>query len=235
MSKTVVIDFGHGLPDPGAVKYGQEYQYAASIGREVAKRLPSGVKVVYTRTTNNALDPNKGKDLNARCSVANRANADLFVSIHLNASTGTASGYETLVYSPNKEATAVHAEIKKVLDKHDLKDRGIKTRADVRVLNGTNMPALLLECLFIDNKSDMEKINNQAFFEEFCQAIADGICKAVGIEPQTKAVVKTAATTTPGTYRVFTGTFSTKESAEEAAAKIKAQFGFEMKIRDESK
>uniref|UniRef100_UPI00193B7C99 N-acetylmuramoyl-L-alanine amidase n=1 Tax=Bacillus sp. REN10 TaxID=2782541 RepID=UPI00193B7C99 len=163
MVKVVVIDFGHGFPDPGAVKYGQEYKYARQIGVEVAKRLPESIKVIYTRTSDKALDTNKGRDLNIRCNIANNARANLFVSIHLNAGGGT--GYETLVYSPCKEGDTLHAEVAKVLPKHDLKDRGIKSRKDVRVLNGTQMPALLLECLFIDNKADMDKLNNQSFFK----------------------------------------------------------------------
>uniref|UniRef100_UPI00193AFEF4 N-acetylmuramoyl-L-alanine amidase n=1 Tax=Bacillus sp. REN10 TaxID=2782541 RepID=UPI00193AFEF4 len=163
MSKVVVIDFGHGLPDPGAVKYGQEYQYAALIGKEVEKRLPTSIKVIHTRTSDKALSNDKGADLNRRCDIANKNKADLFISIHLNAGGGT--GYETLVYSPCKEGDTVHTEVAKILRKHGIKDRGIKSRKDVRVLNGTQMPALLLECLFIDNKADMDKLNNQSFFK----------------------------------------------------------------------
>ncbi|OKL36982.1 N-acetylmuramoyl-L-alanine amidase [Domibacillus mangrovi] len=184
MSKeiVVVIDFGHGLPDPGAVKYGQEYQYAATIGREIAKRLPKGVKVVFTRTTDKALNSDKSRDLTARCAVSNKTGAKLFISIHLNAGGGT--GYETLVYSPNKEANIVHAEIKKVLDEYKVKDRGIKKRPDLAVLRGTKATALLLEMAFIDNKEDMNLINNQMYLNALCQATADGIAKAIGVTPK---------------------------------------------------
>ncbi|MGG3448613.1 N-acetylmuramoyl-L-alanine amidase [Domibacillus aminovorans] len=188
----VVIDFGHGLPDPGAVKYGQEYQYAASIGREIAKRLPDNVKVIFTRTSDKALNEDKGLDLAARCAISNKSGAKLFVSIHLNAGGGT--GYETLVYSPNKEANIVHAEIKKVLDKYGVKDRGIKNRSDLAVLKGTKATALLLEMAFIDNKNDMDLLNNQTYFNALCQATADGICKAVGVTPKSVTGSSTVAT-----------------------------------------
>ncbi|WP_082860544.1 N-acetylmuramoyl-L-alanine amidase [Domibacillus aminovorans] len=55
---------------------------------------------------------------------------------------------------------------------------------NVAVLHGTKAKALLLECLFVDNKGDMDKLNGQAFFAEFCRAIADGIAKAVGVTPK---------------------------------------------------
>ncbi|MGG3450167.1 N-acetylmuramoyl-L-alanine amidase [Domibacillus aminovorans] len=223
----VVIDFGHGLPDPGAVKYGQEYQYAASIGREIAKRLPDNVKIVFTRTSDKALSKDKSRDLAARCAVSNEAGAKLFVSIHLNAGGGT--GYETLVYSPNEEANIVHAEIKKVLDKYGVTDRKIKVRKDLAVLNGTKATALLLEMAFIDNKKDMELLNNQEYFSTLCQATADGIAKSVGVAPKSAK----AATITLGKYRIFTGVFDSKESAEEAAALIKEKVGLNPFIRKE--
>ncbi|OAH53914.1 hypothetical protein AWH48_11640 [Domibacillus aminovorans] len=229
MSKeiVVVIDFGHGLPDPGAVKYGQEYQYAASIGREIAKRLPDNVKVIFTRTSDKALNEDKGQDLAARCAISNKSGATIFVSIHLNAGGGT--GYETLVYSPNEEANIVHEEIKKVLDQYGITDRKIKVRKDLAVLKGTNATALLLEMGFIDNKKDMELLNNQTYFNALCQATADGIAKAVGVASKTTK----AAATIPGKYRVFTGVFDSKESAEEAAALIKEKVGLNPFIRKE--
>ncbi|OCA85213.1 N-acetylmuramoyl-L-alanine amidase [Pseudobacillus wudalianchiensis] len=179
MEKILVLDFGHGLPDPGAVKYVKEYEWTMKIGKEVAKRLPIDIKVIYTRTTDKALDPNKSADLNARCSIANQSKADLFVSIHLNAGGGT--GYETLVYSPNKAGNIIHAEIAEVLVKYGVKDRGIKIRPDIRVLKGTKAPALLLECLFVDSAADVEKLKDIGFFNDFCQAIANGIAKFLGV------------------------------------------------------
>ncbi|MED0665690.1 N-acetylmuramoyl-L-alanine amidase [Bacillus badius] len=179
MIKILVLDFGHGLPDPGAVKYVKEYEWAMKIGKEVARRLPAGIKVVYTRTTDKALNSNKNTDLNKRCFVANQANADLFVSFHLNAGGGT--GYETLVHSPSSAGNIVHGEIAKVIAKYGVKDRGIKVRPDVRVLNGTKSAALLLECLFVDSAADVAKLKDANFFGDFCQAIANGIAKYLGV------------------------------------------------------
>lgn len=230
MTITVVLDAGHGGNDPGAVGYGQEYVYALEIAREVSKRLPSSIRVVMTRNGPNALNSDKNRDLKARCALSNKEDADLFVSIHLNAFNKMASGYETLVYSSTEQDKIVHAEISKVIKKHGLIDRGIKPRGNVYVLKGTTAKAMLLECLFVDNKADMDKLNNQAFFHEFCQAIADGIAKAVGVEPKSTK----AATVTPGKFRVVTGTFSTKEAAEEAKDAIAKTVGFNPTVREEA-
>ncbi|WP_338749756.1 N-acetylmuramoyl-L-alanine amidase [Bacillus sp. FJAT-52991] len=180
---TVVIDFGHGYPpDVGAVGQGlQEYKMARQIGEEVIKRLPSNIKVILTRKGDSGLRTKKSEDLNARCAVANNAGADLFVSIHLNAFDTTKRGYETCVYKEDVKNKAVHVAVSKIIKKYGLTDRGIKIRPDIRVLKGTKMSACLLECLFIDNKQDMDMLKNKAFFADFCQAIADGICNALGM------------------------------------------------------
>ncbi|WP_083711247.1 N-acetylmuramoyl-L-alanine amidase [Domibacillus epiphyticus] len=67
----------------------------------------------------------------------------------------------------------------KTLSKHGIINRGIKVRKDLYILRKTSSKAVLLECLFIDNKNDMKKLNKTAFFQEFCQSIVQGIVKAV--------------------------------------------------------
>ena len=179
MKKKIVLDAGHGLPDPGAVGYGKEYDYTLKIINEIAKYLPSTVIPIFTRETERGLNLNKTKDLQARCDLSNKYSADLFVSIHLNAFNKMANGYETLVYSSTRQDQLLHSEISKTLKKHGLTNRGIKIRKDLYVLRETNAKAVLLECLFIDNRKDMEKLNTQSFFQEFCQSIAKGIMAAL--------------------------------------------------------
>ena len=91
---TVVIDAGHGGKDPGALgKRGREkdinLRVAKEFGRLVRENV-NDVKVVFTRD-NDVFVP-----LQDRSAIANRANGDLFVSIHVNASKTTAAcGAET--------------------------------------------------------------------------------------------------------------------------------------------
>ena len=91
---TVIIDAGHGGKDPGALgKRGREkdinLRVAKEFGRLVRENM-NDVKVVFTR------DDDVFVPLQDRSAIANRANGDLFVSIHVNASKTTAAcGAET--------------------------------------------------------------------------------------------------------------------------------------------
>lgn len=92
---TVVLDAGHGGQDPGKVGYKKmkEKDIALKITLEVGKELSKNenIKVIYTRKTD------KFVDLYKRGRIANKANADLFVSIHCNAHNSNAYGSETFV------------------------------------------------------------------------------------------------------------------------------------------
>lgn len=99
--RCVVIDPGHGGKDPGAVA-GKLYEksinlgVALHLGRMINDRFPN-VKVVYTRSTDVAVD------LARRSEIANKADADLFISIHTNANPKpTPVGAETYVMGLDK-------------------------------------------------------------------------------------------------------------------------------------
>lgn len=99
--KTIVIDAGHGGKDPGCSgKTSKESKVALSIalelGRIINENMPD-VNVIYTRSTD------KFVELHERAAIANKKGADLFVSIHCNASTSaTPSGTETYVMGMHK-------------------------------------------------------------------------------------------------------------------------------------
>lgn len=105
----VVIDPGHGGHDPGAQVRGlTEADLVLDVALRLEKLLAAepGVEVLLTRRSN-AYVP-----LDDRTAVANRASADLFLSIHANASAvASVSGFETyfLNFAPNREAEAIAA------------------------------------------------------------------------------------------------------------------------------
>lgn len=89
--KTVVIDAGHGGKDPGGVSR-DKTAYEKNLVLDIAKRFGSkikekypDVKVIYTRSTDVYVA------LNERADIANRNNADLFISIHTNAAASTSA------------------------------------------------------------------------------------------------------------------------------------------------
>ena len=93
-SFTVVLDAGHGGHDPGKVARGyQEKDVALKIVLLIGKALEKNkdIKVIYTRETD------KFVDLFKRGEIANKADADLFISVHCNAHHTEASGSETYV------------------------------------------------------------------------------------------------------------------------------------------
>ncbi|MBS9767616.1 MAG: N-acetylmuramoyl-L-alanine amidase [Flavobacteriaceae bacterium] len=84
--KTVVVDAGHGGKDSGTTARHQHHKHEKYISLAIAKRLGRyieqnypNVKVIYTRKTDVYLT------LNRRAEIANKANADLFISIHVDA------------------------------------------------------------------------------------------------------------------------------------------------------
>lgn len=103
MLRTVVIDPGHGGKDPGCISSNRKHyeknitlSVALKLGALIKKEFP-GVKVIYTRTTD------KYVDLSERAAIANRNKADLFISIHVNATKSTqARGTETFVMGTHK-------------------------------------------------------------------------------------------------------------------------------------
>ena len=80
---TVVIDAGHGGKDPGALgSMSKEKDIALSVAKKLGEKINSthsDVKVIYTRTTDKFIA------LDERPKIANRANAQLFISLHCNA------------------------------------------------------------------------------------------------------------------------------------------------------
>ena len=101
--RVIVIDAGHGGPKfPGAHYRGiyekdLNLKVALKLGALIERELPE-VKVVYTRKTDKQFSESLTKDLQARADIANKAEGDLFFSIHTNAApTATARGVETLI------------------------------------------------------------------------------------------------------------------------------------------
>ncbi len=111
---TVVIDPGHGGSNTGAKGPGGilEKDLTLEVSMRLARMLREelGCRVVLTRESDRALS------LPERTAIANRERADLFVSVHANASPSrAASGYETFILS----ATASDAESKRIADEEN--------------------------------------------------------------------------------------------------------------------
>ncbi len=111
---TVVIDAGHGGKDPGALSANGKIRekditlkVALMVGESIEKKYPE-VKVLYTRKTDVFVG------LNDRAHMANKADADLFISIHVNAAQNrSAKGAETYTLGVEEARTERNLEIAK--------------------------------------------------------------------------------------------------------------------------
>ena len=160
----------------------KEYDLNRLVGNALISKLRGiGIKVVNCT-------PNTAKSLNdslyQRVITANNCGATLFVSIHHNACPG-GYGAEVLCIKDNYQdglSTKVGEAILNELASIGLKNRGVKDRRDLYVINNTTMPALLVECAFVDSSSDMANYNP----EKTADAIYKGICTALALSENQK-------------------------------------------------
>lgn len=175
MSK-IFIDAGHGGHDPGALgSRSKEKDNVLKVALRLKVLLESyGHTVRLSRSTDVYLT------LSERARLANVWGADYFVSLHNNAATATATGFETFIHNgPVQSKTAgfqnaIHAAIIKEIG---IRDRG-KKRANFAVLRETKMPAVLIEYAFISNATDESILINEV--DKLAQLTADGIVNFVG-------------------------------------------------------
>lgn len=172
----IVVDAGHGGNDKGSIDSTEtvyEKDIALQIAKKVASRLgrESDVNVIMTRTED------KYVSLEERAEIAKRANADVLISIHLNAQKkyGDANGLETWyrngatdgskeLANSVQQTTASYVEIM---------SRGI-LRNSFEILRETTMPAVLVECGFITNVSDMKKLKDPNYQDMLAEGIMQG-------------------------------------------------------------
>jgi N-acetylmuramoyl-L-alanine amidase len=171
----VVIDPGHGGPDPGAIGIGglQEKDVIMPIAQRVAAILEQqGIHAVLTRTGDYDLD------LPPRVEMAQREHADLFVSIHANSidDRPDVNGLETYYYDSGlRLAETIHNSI---LRSVAVNDRGVR-QARFYVLRKNSMPAVLVEVGFVTGRQDAPRLATPAYENQMAQAIANGIIQYI--------------------------------------------------------
>ncbi|HFI0790637.1 TPA: GBS Bsp-like repeat-containing protein [Streptococcus suis] len=198
-SFTVYIDPGHGGADSGA-SYGgvHEKTLAMNVANKLkANLLALGINVLMTRTADYNVD-----FVTERSRMANSSNADLFISLHFNATgagTTRAKGIETYWYQsnpsyPSKINQAYHNDPTRLAESQTLANqvqasliketgafnRGVK-RETFAVLRETKIPAVLVEMGFMDNPSELQVIKQDSYQTKLAKALAQGITNWYGI------------------------------------------------------
>ena len=168
----VIIDPGHGGKDSGAIGIGgvQEKNIILPIGKRIAEILErNGIQVIMTR------DSDYFVTLPGRVTIAEQANASVFVSIHANSAGENrpeVSGLETYHYDTGLTlARIVHS---KILQSLNIRDRSVR-RARFYVLRKNSMPAILVETGYLTGRDDVAKLRTSAYQNQMAEAIAQGI------------------------------------------------------------
>jgi N-acetylmuramoyl-L-alanine amidase len=199
--RSVVIDAGHGGRDPGAIGVGgtREKHVTLKIAKALGAKLKDlGFEVRFTRRDDRSMN------LEERTAIAEAARADLFVSIHANASPRRSThGIETYYLDKNHErhsltvaarengvrqfrvaelsgysrhlASLVQEEVVGGLPgKYAVNDLGVK-KGPFYVLFLSNTPAILLEAGFLTNRTEAKRLRDDSYLDALASGIATGL------------------------------------------------------------
>ena len=188
--RRIAIDPGHGGSDSGAIGPTgiMEKSVTMRVSRELKRLLEAeGATVILTRTGDTEVSE-KGasatsvEELQARCDVANKANADIFLSIHADAFTNReVKGTTAYYYAQGTKQSKLLADSVRtaLIDAIGTVDRGTQS-CNFYVVKHTDMPAILVEISFISNPDEEKMMNSETGIKKIAQGIADGIADYFG-------------------------------------------------------
>lgn len=181
----IVVDAGHGGSDDGAVYNGQkEKDIALDLALLLKERLEAkDYDVFLTRDSDDltgSYDVNNNNRINPteRVELINSFHADIVISLHLNSYTTdpSVSGLEIL-YGDNTELSKDLADtlITPVINSCGAKNRGVKHRPDVMILQESAVPIILIETGFITNQTDVANLQSFVYKHQMIQGIIEGV------------------------------------------------------------
>ena len=170
----IFVDAGHGGRDPGAVANRiQEKDVVLPISLKLGQALQSmGYTVYYTRTNDVEVD------LEPRVALAQRVNADVFVSIHANSldsRNSSVNGVETFHARNSTVGRELASYVQsQIISATSANNRGVKA-AGFYVIARTSMPAILVETGFVTSPTEASNLSNPNYQKQMADAIARGI------------------------------------------------------------
>ena len=207
----VFIGVGHGGSDPGAVANNtKEKDLNLSIAlacRDMLEKHGVSVKMSRTKDENDPI----GEEVNE----CNAYAPDLALDIHNNA--GGGDGGEVFYHHGGGKGKTLAENILAEMVKVGQNSRGIKTRVNSQgkdyyaFIRNTSCPAVIVECAFVDNASDLKILATESQRKTMGEAIAKGILKTLGVAIQGERL-----------YRVQVGAYLLRSNAEDMQRKIKA-------------
>lgn len=169
-NKKIVIDAGHGGSDCGAIRNNiNEKDITLDVSKQVRDLLvKKGYQVQMTR------DTDKTVSLQDRVAISENYAPEIFISIHVNSSTGTeANGVETHYYHQESTmlAQTVHASIASAISS---RNRGL-FKSKFYVINHTTSPAILVEIGFLSNDAERAQLVSPSRKQATAKAIVEGV------------------------------------------------------------
>lgn len=188
-NKVIVIDAGHGKPDSGAENENGVSEEAINL--KIALKLQqylesSGATVLLTRSDENGIyeldsktiAQKKVSDIKNRVKIANESSADIYVSIHLNKiPQGQYWGWQTFYNGQNKKSKELADYIQKNLNATISNDNKRETKKldTIYIMKNVEIPIALVECGFLSNEQEAQKLEQDEYQSKLAWGIYDGI------------------------------------------------------------
>ncbi|AUG58451.1 MAG TPA: N-acetylmuramoyl-L-alanine amidase CwlD [Ruminiclostridium sp.] len=198
LKRTVIIDPGHGGEDPGAV--GDNIQLKEKdINLIIGKRLKEllmedGFNVIMTREEDGLLykEGTKGytnkrrQDLLNRKKIMDESEADIVVSIHMNKFPQSQYHGAQTFFPKNSEeskrlAQCIQRSLRDMVDPENKREALVKD-TETLILKNIKKPTVIVECGFLSNAEEEQKLSTQEYQEKLAAAIKEGIKKYYGEE-----------------------------------------------------
>ncbi|MDE6971024.1 MAG: N-acetylmuramoyl-L-alanine amidase CwlD [Eubacterium sp.] len=193
----IVLDVGHGGFDSG--KIGVNGELEKDINLQIALKLKkvledNGISVVMTREDDQGLyDENasnkKAQDLQRRCDMINDEKPLMTISIHQNSYTSPEiRGAQVFYYTPSSESQQLAETIQKTLiEQVDPENhREAKANDSYYLLKKTDSVIVIVECGFLSNPQEAEKLADEEYQQKMADAICIGVSQYLGSEGNQK-------------------------------------------------
>ncbi len=182
---TIVIDAGHGGPDPGSIGYKTKV-LEADINLKMSYLLKdklekAGISVIMTRSTNEALAEGRGKsfkkrDMESRKEIIKQARPNMVISLHQNSFTNHSLRGAQVFYDKKSE---ISKQIADMIQKEFLKNLEHSNKSispgNYYMLKCTAAPSVIVECGFLSHAEEEKLLQT----EEYQNKITDAICNGI--------------------------------------------------------
>lgn len=176
----IVLDSGHGGGDPGKIGINgvQEKDINLMIAKKVASKLQEKqIVVMMTRTDERGLADSKVEDMKTRVDIINENKPVLAVSIHQNSyEQEEICGAQVFYYTHSTEGKSAAEYMQNSLLSVDADNkRQAKANDTYYMLKRTEVPLIIVECGFLSNREEAEKLSTDEYQEKVADAICNGI------------------------------------------------------------